>query len=729
MSRCCYMLGILALLATFSVRAADALSSNIVVLPQDRTKPRRLNQTICVRRPNQRGISCGKVIEANQDQIRVNFDLTGRGIRIVSEEDSTKSAASPATPPPLKLPEPVKVKLRRNPVIWKKAPLKPASPSPPAPTPEVTAVVEAEPDEITVLPNEAVVNTEGNLNSLELSKLAFLSRQKDGKGEGLYAFVSGKLIGKLKRVLVDDKPISVSRSGRFRKLVTIPTIRPEHAVKVKTVDSSGAEEKGNLILTIPYWDTLQSHPEFLAQSNTAISTLSSEILSDQNETELEVVGNLPGFELLSPHSVVLGGPEDGPNAFVVYFLGAFSKPGTRYFIDGNELKLSALGRFQGFLPLDLKDMTSSWKVKAVDSQGKAEEVELRSTTPSWENLRGNPQSLFDVKTTLWLLNPEKLSPENEAMVKQTVELPGLSVAPRALLLRKKNDPTLYAAITGQFFKRSKFLIQSEKIPITKRGTFIRWLPITLTGGSAKVETRSISAKDKVETGELEISIPQWQMIQENPSLIPGEFESTPTSGPVKRSRFMLVPALGYSIVFYEQTRVGTFTQHSLLLKLWMRYQIDPSWITTFNSNLHGLTLAKNSVNSAKFLEVEGKVGRSYALADGAWRVGGLFGFHYINMLPSDPNIGFRNLLGPQITGDVGYRLNPDEAFAFGLKYSLMGPPFKLPNRKVAFTLGWNHRLTPEHDLWTTLEYLDIRGNFASGVLKSQIFHLTFGLTF
>ncbi len=224
----------------------------------------------------------------------------------------------------------------------------------------------------------------------------------------------------------------------------------------------------------------------------------------------------------------------------------------------------------------------------------------------------------------------------------------------------------------------------------------------------------------------EREVPKQQTEEvDKPRLIPD-----PNVNPSRKSRLTLVPAVGYSLILFDRSGIGNFTEHVLFLKLWMRYQFLPSpWVVTFNSNLHGVVLGSNSNNTARFLELEGKSGFSYVIPDSPWKVSPFLGVHYITMWSSPAGLAFKDLIGPQITIEVGRKITSIDSLAFAAKASLIAPPFIFSNYKFGLTAGWSRRLSPAHELWTTFEFLKINATFGNGTTRSLLFNLSFGYSF
>jgi hypothetical protein len=207
----------------------------------------------------------------------------------------------------------------------------------------------------------------------------------------------------------------------------------------------------------------------------------------------------------------------------------------------------------------------------------------------------------------------------------------------------------------------------------------------------------------------ELKTQQWWVIFEDYDV----YLANAKSGKSLSQGIGLTPALGYTFVRVQQSRIADFTEMALTLKLsFQRPFFFPNWDIALNAFGTAYTFQPSKADTqARFIGANFRVGYKLPFIKDPWGLSIAAGAYYNTMIVTRDAFGYRNITGPQLFPLLKRTLGPRNTLYGYFKYSPVGNRFALTsfdNREIAAGAGWVRSLKNGHPLTLSLDFANLK---------------------
>ncbi len=191
--------------------------------------------------------------------------------------------------------------------------------------------------------------------------------------------------------------------------------------------------------------------------------------------------------------------------------------------------------------------------------------------------------------------------------------------------------------------------------------------------------------------------------------------------------------VGLSFLSYADRNFSSYTEKALTLKLSANSNFSYSWSWGLNGYFTVLPFSKSGDITARYLGANARVGYLLSSKKSPWKFSVMLGAYYLTMFVSKPDLGFKNMMGPQLYPYLVRVFNNGDALSFYAKFSPVGGGFKilsLSNREIAAGTSYSFGFKNGHSLSLTADFAILQLTFPgqqNDLIKNNT--ITFGLAY
>ena len=240
---------------------------------------------------------------------------------------------------------------------------------------------------------------------------------------------------------------------------------------------------------------------------------------------------------------------------------------------------------------------------------------------------------------------------------------------------KNPGPHYYTTLKGRFTKKDRTLVyNNEEIETDEHGNFS--MEVEVTSEKQKVTLLSIDDKGSVQKQKVEIDFPDWKEFEKEQhpvEVVPPPSPPSPIDQPVeepKPKKFSITPALGYTIISYEQTYVSKLTETVITPKVSASYNLSKRWSIDANAFYNALLVSHAQSAHIEFLGINGKVGYTVPkLSNEHWILKLSAGYYFNTSFSHSQSFGYKNVNGPELFPMLTHLFPKEQAAWLYFKYS------------------------------------------------------------